>query len=79
MPGGPEGFALTEESAEQSLTVDLSEVRTAITAYLDEAEGLVGGFTGPRPALNLSKLHVIAFIQDDEGKQVLQSAQVALE
>lgn len=79
MPGGPEGFALTEDSSEQTVTIDLSEVRTAITAYLDEAEGIVGGFTGPRPALNLNKLHIIAFVQDDEGKQVLQSAQVTLE
>ena len=75
LPGGTDGFALKEKSSKQTASVDLAELRKNLSAYLDEF-GKKRPFPNARRPLELKKLRVVAFIQDDESKEVLQAAQV---
>lgn len=82
MPGGPKGFPLTKASAEQTVTVKLDDVRTENNKALDQfAEGLRArgaDFTFVTRPMALKDLKVIAFVQNDETKEVLQAVQVEL-
>ncbi len=75
MPGGVAGFPLKEKSSKQSATVNLAELRQKLTSFLDEY-GKDHPFPNSRRPLELKKLRVVAFIQDDQTKEVLQAAQV---
>jgi hypothetical protein len=75
MPGSAAGFPLKEKAAKQSASVNLSELRQSLTTYLDEY-GKTHAFPNSRRPLDLKDLRVVAFIQDDQTKEVLQTAQV---
>jgi hypothetical protein len=83
MPGGPKGFPLMKSSAEQSVTVKLSDVRTANHKALDEfaadlqKRGAEFSFLS-RP-MALKDLKVVAFVQDDATNEVLQAVQVVVD
>jgi hypothetical protein len=76
MPGGPDGFALKGESSKHTATVNLGELRKELKKYLEGQEK-----RRPFPAalpLHLRDLHVVAFVQDDATRQVLQAVEVAV-
>jgi hypothetical protein len=79
MPGGAEGFALKEKTAKHSVTVSLAEVRKEQEKYLKEYRF---GFRAKPFAetdnlrVTLKDLKVVALVQDDESKEILQAAQV---
>jgi hypothetical protein len=83
MPGGPKGFPLPKATAEQSVTVKLSEVRAANNKALDDfvaeikKQGADFSF-GSRP-MDLKNLKIVAFVQNDETNEVLQAVQVDVE
>lgn len=70
-PGGVDGKRLTEASTSVNLTVDLAELRKTLGQYLD------GKKVSPenRP-LAMKKLKLVAFVQDDRTREVVQSAEV---
>jgi hypothetical protein len=74
-PGGVEGFALKEKSSRQTAGLELAGLHKSLEKYLGE---FGGGKTFPadeaRP-LDLKHLKVVAFVQDDESKEILQAAQ----
>lgn len=72
MPGGAEGFA----AADQKVSVDVSELRTKLSKYLDDFEKNEDPFPDAQRPLRLRDLHVVAFIQDDATNDVLQAASV---
>jgi len=80
MPGGPKGFPLTKSSAEQAVTVKLSDVRAENNKALDEiaAELQKRGaeFSFASRPMALKDLKVVAFVQDDATNEVLQAVQV---
>jgi hypothetical protein len=69
-PGGVEGMALKDSSAKREVTVNLSDVRKSLTDYLAGRE-----FPEDARPMNLKGLKVVAFVQDDRGKEVLQAVQ----
>jgi hypothetical protein len=77
LPGGAEGFTLLKKSSKHSASVTLSELRKKLDDYLTRYAA--DSETHPIPAdqrpLALKGLKVIALVQDDEGKSVLQAAQ----
>jgi thiol-disulfide isomerase/thioredoxin len=77
-PGGAEGSAVKEKSLKKSETVDLEELRKTLTAYLDKTSEKRPFPTKDRP-LELKKLRVVAFVQNDRTKEVLQAVQVEVE
>lgn len=79
MPGGAEGVKATDGEFTLERTVPLTEVRDRLVAYLDRSErqlsrqfGQSFAF-GARP-LDLKRLTVVAFLQDDATHEVLQTA-----
>ena len=73
-PGGVKGFALLDASAKKKASVNLAELRKALTSYLDRAAKEQPFLDDERP-MNLRHLKVVAFIQDDKSKEVLQAVQ----
>jgi thiol-disulfide isomerase/thioredoxin len=76
MPGGAAGLALKEKAGKQTATVDLDELKKKLTAYLDEATKDLGEFPNKERPMDLKKLRVIAFVQNDATKEILQAVQV---
>ncbi|MDW8266600.1 MAG: hypothetical protein RMJ52_14845 [Gemmataceae bacterium] len=78
MPGGPEGKALVDKNATIKAAIDLDELRQELIAYLDR-EAMREPFPNDRRPMEFQKLHVVAFVQDDSTKEVLQAIQVPVE
>ena len=72
-PGGVKGTALKEATAKQDVIVDLAEVKKGLNDYLAKEK-----FDEDSRPLDLKNLKVVAFIQNDDSKEVLQTAQVDL-
>ncbi len=79
MPGGQKGFALTKKTAEQTVTFDPEEVRKALGKYLADFEKNEGDFPRPDRPLALKNLKLIAFVQNDDTREILQAVQVDVE
>ena len=79
MPGGLKGFALTKKSAEQTVSINPEEVRANLSKYLDDFAKEEGAFPRADRPLTLKNLKLVAFIQNDATKEVLQAVQVDLE
>jgi len=77
LPGGAKGFAVKEKTAKQTVTVDLAELRKKLKAYLDDY-GEKNKFPNQDRPLELKNLRVIAFLQNDATKDVIQAAETAL-
>jgi hypothetical protein len=76
MPGGVTGIAVKDGGAKQSVTVDLDELKKNLTKYLDEWAKENDKFPGKLPEIGLKNLRVVAFLQNDKTKEVLQATQV---
>jgi hypothetical protein len=70
-PGGADGMAVTGASGRQEVAVDLAELRKSLRDELADH----GAFKGGDWPLDLKRLKVVALLQDDDGKEVLQAAQ----
>jgi hypothetical protein len=75
MPGGVDGMAIREKSGSQTAEVDLAELRKKLNAYLDDFEKGGREFSNPDKPLALKNLRVIAMLQDDGNKEILQAVQ----
>jgi hypothetical protein len=75
MPGGADGTAIKEKSLKKSFTVDVAELKKKLTEYLDNHEKK-RPFPNKERSLELKKLKVVAFVQNDRGGEVLQAVQV---
>lgn len=75
LPGGPKGVPVTTRGAQQNVTVDLEQLRGQLGAYLDKFGTENDHRFGERP-MALTGLRVVAFVQDDASKEVLQAVQV---
>jgi hypothetical protein len=73
MPGGDQGTILKEKSLEKKFTVDLADLRKKHKAYLDKQAEKRPYPQKERP-LELKKLRVVAFVQNDKTGEVLQAA-----
>lgn len=75
-PGGTDGLAVKEKTATQKVTVSLAEVKEKLTKYLDEFT--IRGqkpFADEAKPVEMKKLKVVAFLQDDDSKEILQAVQ----
>jgi hypothetical protein len=75
MPGGPEGMALKDKTATQTVTVDLDKVRKDLEKYQDELAKGDDPFPGKKPAVELKNLTLVAFVQNDQTREVLLAVQ----
>lgn len=78
MPGGANGFAVKTKAGKQSASVNLDDLRKNLTKYLEDYEKDRRKFPNKQRPLDLKKLKVVAFIQDDSTKEVYQAAEVEI-
>jgi hypothetical protein len=76
LPGGPDGLALTKKDTEHSIVVDLAELETKLTNYLDDFVKKEAPFPDAQRPMRLRDLSVVAFVQNDETSEVLQALEV---
>jgi hypothetical protein len=74
LPGGNKGIALKDKTGRHSATVDLAELRQKLNRYLDDTDQKMP-FPNSRRPMALANLAVIAFVQNDATKEILQAAQ----
>src|SRR5262245_12971462 len=75
MPGGPQGVVLMKE---HKFDIDVGELRKSLTKYLDDFQKNEGPFLDDQRPMRLDHLRVVAFVQDDDTREVLQAAQAAV-
>ena len=78
LPGGAAGLALMKKDADHAVTVDLAEVRVGLAKYLDNYAKNESPFPDGQRPMRLRNLHVVAFVQQDDTYEVLQSVDVAV-
>lgn len=71
MPGTPEGVALDKKSNHADVTFATDDVKKTIADYMASYETQRGPFRD-KPSIDATKLKLIAFVQDDESKAILQ-------
>ncbi|MGE3821097.1 MAG: hypothetical protein AB7I30_16920 [Isosphaeraceae bacterium] len=74
MPGGVAGKAITNGKGQTEVTVKLSELRQSLETYLSDFVKEGRNFPKALPPIDLKKLKVVAFVQDDNDKAVLNAA-----
>lgn len=79
MPGGTKGFPLTKKTAEQTAAFNPDELRTSLSKYLSDFAREESPFPRPDRPLALKNLKLVAFIQNDATKEILQAVQVDVE
>ncbi|MBI3407567.1 MAG: DUF1223 domain-containing protein [Planctomycetes bacterium] len=78
-PGGVKGFALTKKDAEHTAVVDLKELRAKLATYLDTfAKTSEEDFPDPQRPMRFRNLSIVAFIQNDDTREVLQAANAGI-
>lgn len=78
MPGGVEGKEFVGGQAENSVTINLADVRAGLEKYLADFQKAGRAFPVALPELDMTKLSVVALVQDDADKAVLGAVQVAV-
>ncbi|MBA3315958.1 MAG: thioredoxin family protein [Planctomycetota bacterium] len=78
MPGGAAGIAAVDGTFSFEQEIPLIELRDRLNSYLTSAEGPLRTSFGDRP-LDLRKLTVVAFLQDDTTREILQTTIVPIE
>jgi hypothetical protein len=73
--GGPAGFALKEKSSTKSASIDVEDLRKKLSEYLDKYNKDDMFPSKDRP-LEMKRLRVVAFVQNNDTKEVYQAAQV---
>jgi hypothetical protein len=73
MPGGPDGFPLTEKESKHTATVNLDELRGELNQYLDKYAAEKRPFPRAARPMAMKQLKVIALVQDDKTGAILQA------
>jgi hypothetical protein len=75
LPGGAKGLALKDKTGKQTASIDLGDLRTKLNKYLDDF-GKKQPFPDSKRPMNFKKLNIVAFVQDDDSKEILQATQI---
>ena len=75
MPGGADGIKPENGKLSYSETIKLADFKQRLVDYLADREEQVATVFPAKP-LELKKLHLVAFIQDEDTREILQAAAV---
>jgi hypothetical protein len=75
MPGGVKGFELAEATAKQQVKVNLADLKKSLIEHMEKSNESEP-FVDLENPIELKDLKVVAFIQNDKTKSVLQAAAV---
>ncbi len=76
LPGGVNGMALNEANSQHTVSVNLDGLKKKLVKYLDNYAENTSPFPYTERPLDFKNLKVIALVQDDESKEILQVVQV---
>jgi len=76
LPGGAEGLALAKKDTEQAVVVDLAELETKLSKYLNDFAKNEAPFPDAQRPMRFRDLSVVAFVQNDETSEILQALEV---
>jgi hypothetical protein len=78
MPDGAEGVAIKDKTFKHTATADLADVRKSLTKYLDD---YANNRPFPKPArpMDMKAVRVIALVQNDKTKEIVQALQIEVE
>lgn len=76
LPGGADGFVLKEAKTTQTVSVDLADLTKKLDDYMNDFNKGERPFRDDDYPLNLKHLKVVALIQDDDSKEILQAVQI---
>lgn len=74
-PGGVDGLPVKNAAAEQKVRIDLLQLTTQLQDYLTESNKESPFLDGERP-LKLDHLKIVALLQNDVTREILQAVQV---
>jgi hypothetical protein len=77
MPGSIEGVSPQKGKLAFQATIPVEEVKQALRAQISQVERELK-MTFPAKPLELKRLRLVAFLQDDSNRQVLQAAAISL-
>ena len=77
MVGGPGGTEPKDGKLSIKESIPLAELRSSLSNYLKKYED-DEGIEFPAKPLDLKRLHVVAFVQNDESREVLQTNAIAV-
>jgi len=75
LPGGAAGIALAGKNDSKQVLVNITELRGQLTKHLDDFVAKRGPFPKPNRPMELKRLKVIAWVQEDKDHTVIQAAQ----
>jgi hypothetical protein len=76
-PAGAEGLGLNDGSAVQNVRIELGEVRKTLGEYLTAQNKEFEGYFAPEDMQQeLKDLRIVAFVQDEESRRILEALQV---
>ena len=75
MPGGVEGIAAENGVLRYEETIDLGEFKQRLADYIENYQQ-GRGVELPSAPLDLTKLHLVAFVQDDSNLEIRQAATI---
>lgn len=79
MPGGAEGFAIKDKAFKHTASVEFGEVKKQLTAYLDDYATNTRPFPKPERPMDMKTVKVIALVQNDKTKEIVQAVQIEVE
>ena len=79
MPGGAAGVAVKAGTMKHSATADVADIRKELVKYLDEYAKTERPFPYPARPLDLKDLKVIALVQNDKTREIVQAVQIEVE
>ena len=79
MPGGAAGVPIKDKSFKHTASTDLGDVRKELTKYLDDYAKNTRPFPKSDRPMDLKALKVIALVQNDKTKEIVQAVQVEVE
>ncbi len=77
MVGGPAGVEPKDGKLSIKESIPLAELKSSLATYLKKYEE-DEGIDFPAKPLDLKRLHVVAFVQNDESKEILQTNAIAV-
>ena len=77
-PGGADGKELKDGKGKTEVILNLADLRRDLEKYLSDFTKTTS-FPKPLPEINLEKLTVVAFVQDDGDKSILHAVSVPVE
>jgi hypothetical protein len=75
--GGPKGFLIKDKGMKETASIDVGELRKQLIKYLKEADK-DNPVTKTDKVLELEKLGVVLFVQNDANGEVLQALEVPI-